>query len=267
MKKKEYVIIGILTILAAFMEITGLPCRLISVEVLDIMPIYWSLLADFVLIGSIVFFTLKYFVPSWDLGLRKRGFGSGARKYGGIGIAVGIAVGIASGIAFYIGLKPLNNSPTVAKVLIECILYYFGVAFVEELYIRGLLLNLLEKMFSKNEKNTSAAILVSSAIFGVGHIFGAIGQPISVVCAKVVWTVAMGIYFGAIYKKTENLWLPIVLHFIMDIGALPYCFSTMQGYPDVSVYILLPIYIALGIYGFYITTTLRKDMRRKKPIS
>ena len=49
---------------------------------------------------------------------------------------MGIIVGIISGIAFYIGLT-LDASPSIWKILIEGIIYYIGVAIVEELYVRA----------------------------------------------------------------------------------------------------------------------------------
>ena len=180
----------------------------------------------FIIIVIITFITLKYLCPSWKLGLNKNGIKIGLKKYG----IIGIIVGIISGIAYYIGLQPFNYIPTIWKVLIEGIIYYIGVAFVEELYVRGLLLNLIEKIFSKSNNKVMIAIIISSTIFGLGHIFGVLGQPILVIITKVIWTIAMGIYFGTIYKKTNNLWLPIILHFIIDICALPYCFTTIQGY-------------------------------------
>lgn len=249
MKKKELIIIGILTILLAFMDITGLPSSLfINIEVLDITPFYWTLMLNFIIIGIIAFLTLKYLCPNWKLGLNAKGIKIGLKKYG----IVGIIVGIISGIAFYIGLQPLNYNPTIWKVLIEGIIYYIGVAFVEELYVRGLLLNLIEKTFTKSKYKTIIAIITSSVIFGLGHIFGVLGQPILVIITKVIWTIAMGIYFGTIYKKTNNLWIPIILHFIINVCALPYCFTTIQGYSNTSLYIILPTYIVLGIYSLYI---------------
>ena len=227
MKKKELIIIGILTILLAFMDISGLPSALfINIEILDITPFYWTLMFNFIIIGVIAFFTLKYLCPNWKLGFNKKELKSGLKKYG----LAGIVVGVISGIAFYIGLKPFNYNPTIWKVLIEGIIYYIGVAIVEELYVRGLLLNLIEKLFYKKRNNTIIAVIVSSVIFGLGHIFGVLGQPLLVILTKVVWTIAMGMYFGAIYKKTNNLWLPIILHFIINVCALPYCFTTIQGY-------------------------------------
>ena len=254
MKKKETIIISILTILLAFMDISGFPSVLfINIEVLDITPFYWTLMFNFVIIGLIAFITLKYLCPNWKLGFNKKGLKIGFNEY----VTIGILVGIISCFAFYIGLKPFDYNPTIWKVLIEGIIYYIGVAIVEELYVRGLLLNLIEKLFYKKKNNTEIAIILSSVIFGLGHIFGVLNQPVLIIITKVVWTIAMGMYFGAIYKKTNNLWLPIILHYLINICALPYCFTTITTYPNISLYIILPTYILLGIYSLYI-------MKRKR---
>lgn len=249
MRKKELIIISILTILLAFMDISGLPSALfLNIKISDITPFYWTLMLNFIIIGAIAFLILKYLCPNWKLGFNKNGLKNGFKKYG----TVGIVVGVISGIAFYIGLKPFNSHPTIWKVLIEGIIYYIGVAIVEELYVRGLLLNLIEKLCCKRKNNTIIAIILSSVIFGLGHIFGVLGQPILIIITKVIWTIAMGMYFGIIYKKTNNLWLPIILHFIIDVCALPYCFTSITTYPNISLYIILPTYILLGIYSLYI---------------
>ena len=39
----------------------------------------------------------------------------------------------------------------------------------------------------------------------LGHIFGALGQPIVTVIAKTVWATALGVYFGAVYKYRRFL--------------------------------------------------------------
>lgn len=122
MKKKELIIISILTILLAFMDISGLPSALfLNIEISDITPFYWTLMLNFIIIGAIAFLTLKYFCPDWKLGFNKNGLKNGLKKYG----SVGIVVGVISGIAFYIGLKPFNSHPTIWKVLIEGIIYLY----------------------------------------------------------------------------------------------------------------------------------------------
>ncbi len=254
MKKKELVIISILTIIIAFMDISGLPSALfVSINILDINPIYFTLMVNFIFIGIIAFITLKCFCPDWELGFNKNGILYGLKKYG----IIGIIAGIITGLAFYIGLK-FDASPSIWKVLIEGIIYYIGVAIVEELYVRGLLLNLIEKLSHKSKNSTLIGIILSSVIFGLGHIFGVLGEPILIIITKVVWTIAMGMYFGTIYKKTNNLWIPIILHFIINICALPYCFTTNTSYPIVSLYIILPTYLLLGVYSMYIMKKSKK---------
>lgn len=231
------------------MDISGLPSVLfVNIRLLDIEPFYWTFMFNFIVMILMTYIVLKFICPRWTLGLNQNGLIDGLKKYG----MAGIIAGILSGVAFYVGLKPFDYHPTIWKVLIEGIIYYIGVAIVEELYIRGLLLNLIEKLCYQNRHHTEIAIISSSVIFGLGHIFGVLGQPVFIIITKIVWTIAMGIYFGVIYKKTDNLWLPIIIHFIIDICALPYCFSTLKGYSYVSLYMILPVYIALGIYSLFI---------------
>ena len=77
-----------------------------------------------------------------------------------------------------------------------------------------------------------------------------LNQSLIVIVSKVVWMIGMGMFFGMVYKKTNNLWLPIMLHFIINVCALPYCFSSINGYADLTLYIVVPVYIILGIYSF-----------------
>ena len=71
------------------------------------------------------------------------------------------------------------------------------------------------------------------------------------IVSKVVWTVGMGIFFGMVYKKTRNLWVPVIFHFLVNVCALPYQFSNIEGYADVTLYIIVLVYIALGIYSIH----------------
>ena len=244
MNKKEMNAISILTVSIAFMELTGIPSVIfINIKIVDIEPMYFNLMIIFLIIGIVAYFVLKYLCPNWELGLKKEGLANGLKKYG----TVGVAVAVISFFAFYIGLMPFDLKPSLFKVLIEGVIYHIGVACIEELYIRGMLLNLIEKFCYKSKNKTLIAILFSSVIFGVGHIFGVLNQSAFVILSKVVQTVGMGIFFGTVYKKTKNLWLPIIFHFLINVSALPYCFSDLQGYANLTLYIVVPTYFILGI--------------------
>lgn len=247
MKKREFIYIAVLTLIIAFMDITGIPSAFfVHIRVADIEPVYFTLMVNFLFIGVVAYLFLRTFVPAWDLGFRKKGLVDGLKRYGIIGSLVA-AVGF---LAFYVGLSPFDRQPSIEKVLIEGVVYYIGVAIIEELYVRGLLLNLIEKMLAKSKNSTLIAVVLSAVIFGAGHIFGVLNQPLLVIVSKVVWTIGMGMFFGMVYKKTNNLWLPIMLHFMINVCALPYCFSSINGYADLTLYIVVPVYIILGIYSF-----------------
>lgn len=247
MNKRELIYIAVLTLLIAFMDITGIPSVFfVNIQVADIEPFYFTLMINFLIIGVTACLFLRILCPKWKLGFRKTGLIEGLKKYG----IIGAAVALAGLIAFYVGLSPFDRQPSPAKVFVEGIIYYIGVAIIEELYVRGLLLNLIEKMFEKNKNNTLIAVVLSALVFGVGHVFGVLNQSLLVIVSKVVWTVGMGIFFGMVYKKTDNLWLPVIIHFLINVCALPYCFSSISGYADLTLYIIVPVYIILGIYSF-----------------
>ena len=70
------------------------------------------------------------------------------------------------------------------------------------------------------------AVIVASAIFGIGHIPGMIQENILVIAMRVIGTIAVGISLSLIYIKTNNLWTVIILHFLLNVmGSIAYYFS------------------------------------------
>lgn len=246
MQKRELILMSVLTVIIAVMDITGIPSAFfVNINIADIEPFYFTLMVNFVIIGIIAFIFIKRLCPEWRLGFTSKGLTDGLKRYG----IIGVITAVIGFVAFYVGLKPFDRQPSAAKVLVEGVIYYIGVAIVEELYVRGLLLNIIERLFCKKQNSVLTAVILSSAIFGLGHIFGTLGQPLLTIISKVIWTVGMGMFFGMIYKKTNNLWLPIIIHFLINVCALPYCFSSVTRYANLTLYIIVPVYILLGIYS------------------
>ena len=248
--KREFIALVILTLIMTFMEMSALPAALFcNVKIMDIDPIYITLMLNFLLAFAIYWMCKKIFIKDWWFGLHLKGTLTGLRKYGLPAVIATVMVTIA----FSIGLTPFDNKPTIWRVIVEGVMYYVGVGFMEELYLRGLLQNIIEKLFGEKKNAALYAILIASVLFGLGHIFGALGQPVITIIAKTVWATALGVYLGAVYVQTRNLCVPIILHLIINLGAaIPFCFSTSNQYPTIALIICLVSYVLLGIYGVYI---------------
>lgn len=244
MSKKIKVILTILCLGIAFMDITGLPGVLLKVNIADVDPYIIPMMLNFIIIGIFAVAVLKLFRITYDFGFSTIGLLEGLKRYA----IPGIAAGVLSFAAFFIGLFPFDYKPTIWKILIEGVLYYIGVGIVEEFYVRGLFLNIVEAFADRKENKTEIAIIVSSVVFGLGHIPGMLGMGIGVILFKVISTIGMGFYFGTIYKKTGNLWVPVIMHSFIDICALPYCFTQNMRYETVSLVILVITYVTLAIY-------------------
>lgn len=247
--RREAIGAAILTLVMTFMEMSALPAAMFcNIRIRDIDPIYITLMLNFVIAFTICRLWKRFIIRDWRFGLQIKGMSAGLRKYGLPAVVATIIVTIA----FCIGLTPFDNKPTIWRVAVEGIVYYIGVGIMEELYLRGLLQNVVEKCFGERKNASLYAILIASALFGLGYIFGALGQPIAAVICKTVWAAALGIYFGAVYVKTKNLWVPIILHFIVNLCGIPFCFSTSNQYPSSALAVCLVSYGLLGIYGVYI---------------
>lgn len=69
MNKREPIYIAILTLIIAFMDITGIPSAFfVNIQIADIEPFYFTLMINFVLIGIIASLYLKYYVLIGDWG-------------------------------------------------------------------------------------------------------------------------------------------------------------------------------------------------------
>ncbi len=95
MKKKEAIIIPILTLLIAFMDITGIPTSLLmNLQIADIEPMYFTLMVNFVLIGIVAYLTLRFVCSEWKVGLQRKGLLSGLKRFGMQGVIYYIGVAI-----------------------------------------------------------------------------------------------------------------------------------------------------------------------------
>lgn len=235
-----------IALLTAFMYVSGIPFALfLDIRIADVAPVYLSLMINMLFAGSLCVSLTKALYKDWPFRLRRKGILRGLGLYG----APGLLAFLISLMSFHFGLMPYDNTPTALRVLLEIFLYYSGVALIEELFMRGLLLNIFRRLLEKKRRGFLLAVLASSVIFGLGHLPGMLGVPPLVALCKLVWTIGLGIYLSVVYIRSDNLWCAVILHAVIDFAALPYCFSTTTDFPVIALVALPITYTVLGALG------------------
>jgi len=247
--KKEIIFASIICIILAVCDTLCFPANLwIDISVSDITPYYFALMINqwfWIIMGVLA---IRFLCPNLNIFITPKCFKNGWKEFW-LSIVIMICI---SALTFSLGLiGKYDYCPSVEKVIVEGIIYYVGVAIIEELYIRALLLNIIERIAYKSKHATLIAIIVSSALFGLGHMIGMIGQDILTVICRVIWTISLGIYLGVIYKRSNNLWLPIVGHALIDFCSVCYCFMTKPIFPIVTVIMIAVSYSAIAVLLLY----------------
>ena len=76
--KRETITVFILTLIMTFMEMSALPAALFgNLKIMDINPIYITLMLNFLLAFAIYWMCKKIFIKDWWLGLQFKGILSG----------------------------------------------------------------------------------------------------------------------------------------------------------------------------------------------
>lgn len=87
--------------------------------------------------------------------------------------------------------------------------------------MRGIVLNLFADRFSNTRRGVLAAIILSSVIFGAAHIPNVLsGVPLSSALIQALQATLLGVLFAAIYLRSGNLWICIIIHALVDFGGL-----------------------------------------------
>jgi membrane protease YdiL (CAAX protease family) len=111
---------------------------------------------------------------------------------------------------------------SLPAVLIFIIISWTEAAFIEEMFFRGYFLNRLTDMVGRERLGITIALLGNALVFGVAHAYqGIIG---------VVDTALAGLLLGLLYLLARrNLWLPILVHGIIDTLGFLIIYAGLYG--------------------------------------
>lgn len=86
----------------------------------------------------------------------------------------------------------------------------------EEAWMRGLLFMAFLMIFRKKDKPLLKTAVVTSLLFGLIHLLNLIVAEPTAVVQQVFYATSLGLLFAVIRVGYDNLWLPILLHFLFD---------------------------------------------------
>jgi len=109
--------------------------------------------------------------------------------------------------------------PNAPSLVITILHPFIGTGLFEEVLFRGLVLNLLLVEFGGSKKGIVKAVIISSVLFGVVHIGNAIaGVGLLATITTIIGATLVGVFYAALYMRTKNLWVVIILHAITNLS-------------------------------------------------
>jgi uncharacterized protein len=128
----------------------------------------------------------------------------GAVRESAIGLGYGFALFAAIvAVAAVLGVYRIEGYGGTGGLLPALIASALFPGISEEILFRGIVFRWVERF-----AGTWAGLAVSSALFGIAHMF----NPAATWTSTVFIAVEAGVLLGGVYMLTRNLWLPIGLH-------------------------------------------------------
>lgn len=101
------------------------------------------------------------------------------------------------------------------------ILFVVGIAVLEELIFRGVLMVLVEDLFRNHRYKYFLTALICSLVFSLFHLTNLfVGADVWSTLLQCVYTFLIGGMLSVTVMRTKNIWLCILIHAIFDFGGL-----------------------------------------------
>ena len=123
----------------------------------------------------------------------------------------------------------------------------------EEVTCRGVVLSNMMYQWRNAKNPIRMSLLASSIAFGLIHLvnlFSTVGPTL----IQVGYATGLGIFFGAVYLRTRNLWGPVVVHALIDISAK--IFVTEDPVAGIASLAVPPEQMLVGIAVFIVFTSI-----------
>lgn len=172
-------------------------------------------------VSSVIQSVLRIFLAFLIIAVMKRG---GKFRFGFSKKKLLLSFALASAgflIAVYnIVQGILLQSPLQATAggILSALLGGIAPGFFEEIVCRGIVLSNMMVRWRTRSNFILRSVLASGIIFGLIHLLNAIDAGIGMTIIQIGYAAGIGIFFGAVYVRTRNLWGPVFIHAAADIS-------------------------------------------------
>ncbi len=128
-------------------------------------------------------------------------------------------IGLVAISMFALGLESGNPVRTPVQIIVY-FLGMFSIGMVEELVFRGMVAESLIAKYGTSRAGIWKATIIGGVIFGVAHVTNIFSAEPFGVFVQVLVAAVLGMLFSAIYYRTGNLWICVLLHAGIDAGSL-----------------------------------------------
>jgi len=151
-----------------------------------------------------------------------------------------------------------------SPLAIANLVYYFPASLMEEIMFRGLALLAMVFAWGYTRKGLVKAVLLSSLLFGLIHLFNIVELSIEVVFLEVLVAALLGFFWAAITLATRSLWPAIILHWLTNAAVNLKLIGIDNFQETFSMHLGRTIFfIPLVIYGAYLVWKLPKSFQNE----
>ncbi|MGT2912001.1 CPBP family intramembrane glutamic endopeptidase [Streptococcus cameli] len=170
-------------------------------------PMVSSVLQGLLLIGAFTFINKRFLGVEWHLVSNR--------------VPMRAQLIALTPLFFYILFANLSFLLDLKQEYILPALVFSIVAGVVEEYIcRGIVLGYLTKHSQGQSNRIWLGVFLSSFIFGIAHAPNFLVQPLEFTVFQIITASMIGLFYGALYLRTQSLVWVIFSHFLQDFAAI-----------------------------------------------
>lgn len=129
----------------------------------------------------------------------------------------------------------------------------------EEIVCRGAVLTNCIIQWREKPGRILRSLLVSSIVFGLLHLINLAQADLGSTIVQVFYAAALGIFFGAVYLRTRNLWGSIIVHAVIDFTSYLFIGSGTSALGTVDLLLGLGITILYACIGLFLVRPSKRE--------